>query len=107
MKNSRFNSFLTGLILGVFIQLVSFYVLLMLHKSIAGYTERPVSDFFSGLMDYDAGRRQIIPKLLALAAISELLLFFVFIWTDKLKSARGVIGSAFILGIVIAILKFF
>ena len=70
-----------------------------------GYTERSIFDFLSFFMGYDEGRAQIIPKLLSLSAIPELLLFFVFIWTDKLKSARGVIGSAFLLGIVIIILK--
>ena len=83
------------------------YILLFFHKSYVGYTERPVSDFLSYLMNYGTGRTQIIPKLLSLAAIPDLLLFFAFIWTDRLKSARGVIGSAFLLGIVIAILKFF
>lgn len=107
MKKPFLNTFLFGLFAGLIIELIAFYILLMLNKSIIGYTERSVFDFLAYLMDYDAGRSQIIPKLLSLAAIADLLLFFVFIWTNKLKSARGVVASAFILGFAVVILKFF
>jgi hypothetical protein len=107
MKKPYINTFLFGIITGLIIELIAFYFILMLNKSIIGYTEKSVIDFLTYLMDYDAGRSQIIPKLLSLAAIADLLLFFIFIWTDKLKSARGVIASAFILGIAVVILKFF
>jgi hypothetical protein len=107
MKKPFLNTFLFGLIAGLIIEIIAFYIILMLNKSIIGYTERSVFDFLSYLMDYDEGRSLIIPKLLSLSAIAGLLLFFIFIWTDRLKSARGVIASAFILGIAVVILKFF
>jgi hypothetical protein len=106
MKKPFLNTLLFGIIAGLIIVLIAFYFILMLNKSIIGYTERTVFDFLSYLMDYDAGRSEIIPKLLSLSAIADLLLFFVFIWTDKLKSARGVIASAFLVGIAVMILKF-
>ena len=106
MKKSYYNTFLFGILAGIVVQIVSFYFILLLNKSLVGYTERPVYEFLQYLLQYDAGRTQIIPKLLSLAGISDLLLFFIFIWTEKLRSARGVIGSAFLLGIAILILKF-
>ncbi len=100
------NTFLFGFLTGVIIQLISFYFILFLNKSLVGYTERTAYDFLQYLLNYDTGRTQIIPKLLSLAAISDLLLFFIFIWSGKLRSARGVIGSAFLIGIAIVFFKF-
>lgn len=106
IKKSIYNTFLFGILAGIILQMISFYIILLLNKSLIGYTERSVFEFLAYLMDYEAGWSQIIPKLLSLSAIPDLLLFFAFIWTDRLKSARGVIGSVFLLGIVILILKF-
>jgi uncharacterized membrane protein SpoIIM required for sporulation len=106
MRKTFYDTFLFGILAGVVVQLISFYFILLLHKSLLGYTERSVVEFLQYLLNYDTGRTQIIPKLLSLSAISDLLLFFIFIWTNKLRSARGAIGSAFLLGIVIVILKF-
>jgi uncharacterized membrane protein SpoIIM required for sporulation len=106
MKKSTYDNFLFGIITGIIMQVIAFYIVLVIHKSLLGFTEKSVFSFVSYLMNFDAGRSDIIPKLLSLSAIGDLLLFFIYIWTDNLKSARGVIGSAFLLGIVIVIFKF-
>lgn len=106
MKKSIYNSFLFGLGGGIIVLTIAFFILLFANKSVIGYTERSVFDFLSYLTDYEEGRTQIIPKLLSLSALADLLLFFIFIWTDNLKSARGVIASAFLLGIIIVLLKY-
>ncbi len=51
-------------------------------------------------------RFEMLPKLLSLCAIPNLLLFFVFIWTNRIFSARGVILATLIVGFVMLILKF-
>ncbi len=107
MNKSILNTFLFGLLTGLVFQIIAFCVILILNKSLIGYTERSAFDFFSYLMDYEEGKSQIIPKLLSLSAIADLLLFFIFIWTERLKSARGVIAATLALGVVIVILKFF
>jgi uncharacterized membrane protein SpoIIM required for sporulation len=106
IKKTTFNSFFFGLFTGILVLLVSFYFALYINKTLIGYTERSVFEYFQFLAENQPGWTLIIPKLLSLSAIPDLLLFFIFIWTDNLKSARGVIGSAFLLGIVILILKF-
>ncbi len=106
MKKAYLNTFLFGLITGVLIQLISFLILLYVNKSVVGYTERSSFEFLQYLMNYDTGREIIVPKLLSLAAIADLLLFFIFIWTEKLMSARGAIGAAFLMGLSIVLLKF-
>ncbi len=106
MKKTFSDSFLFGLITGLIIQVLAFFLILFLNKSLIGYTERSVFEFLDYLMGFAEGKSHIIPKLLSLAAISDLLLFFIYLWTNWLKSARGVIGSAFILGTLILLLKF-
>lgn len=106
MNKELINKFLFGFLMGILVQILSFYLLLYVNKSLVGYTERSALEFLNYLMGYDTGREVIIPKLLSLAAISDLLLFFIFIWTEKLKSARGAIGAVFLTGILIILLKF-
>ncbi|KAF5078486.1 hypothetical protein DSECCO2_140240 [anaerobic digester metagenome] len=50
--------------------------------------------------------QQTITKVLSLAVVPNLLIFFLFIWTNKLYSARGTLLSTVILSIAIIIIKF-
>ncbi|MCB8999582.1 MAG: hypothetical protein H6540_05885 [Bacteroidales bacterium] len=106
MKKPVYNSFLFGLLAGILLEIIAFFLVLFINTRILGYTERSIFSFLKYLLDFDTGKQDIIPKLISLSALPALLLFFIFMWTNKLKSARGVIGSAFILGIVIVFLKF-
>lgn len=49
----------------------------------------------------------ITPKLLALSLLPNLILFYGFLRADRLATARGVVFSLFVHGIVIALLKIF
>lgn len=46
-------------------------------------------------------------KLLSLCVVSNLLVFFIFIWSEKYLSARGVLLATFIYGGVVMYLKYF
>jgi hypothetical protein len=48
----------------------------------------------------------LLSKLLSLSAIPNLLLFFVFIWTNRPFSARGVIFATLVVALVMLVLKF-
>jgi hypothetical protein len=48
----------------------------------------------------------MLSKVVSLAAIPNLLLFFLFIWTKRNFSARGVIFATLLLAFVMLILKF-
>ena len=48
----------------------------------------------------------IYSELVSVCVVPNLLLFFIFIWTDRMYSARGVIGATFIYAIIIVILKY-
>ena len=47
----------------------------------------------------------IAPKVISLAALPNLGFFFLFIYTNKLKSARGVLGATIVLTVAVFILK--
>lgn len=48
----------------------------------------------------------LLSKVVSLAAIPNLLLFFLFVWTDRTFSSRGVIFATLILAFVMLVLKF-
>ena len=48
----------------------------------------------------------MLSKVLSLAAIPNLLLFFLFIWTSRMFSARGVIFATLVVALVMLVLKF-
>ena len=47
-----------------------------------------------------------LSKLISLSVIPNLLLFFLFIWTNKSFSARGVIFATLIVAMIMLVLKF-
>lgn len=48
----------------------------------------------------------LLSKVVSLAAIPNLLLFFLFIWTDRTFSSRGVIFATLVLAFLMLVLKF-
>lgn len=48
----------------------------------------------------------MLSKVISLASIPNLLLFFIFIWTDRNFSARGVIFATLIVAAIMLVLKF-
>ncbi len=46
-----------------------------------------------------------VPRILSLAAIPNLASFFLFIYTNNLKAARGVLGATIVLAVIIFIIK--
>ena len=62
----------------------------------------------SGLGKYLVDFQQLgmLSKVISLSAIPNLLLFFIYIWTNRNFSARGVIFATFLLAFVMLILKF-
>jgi hypothetical protein len=49
----------------------------------------------------------VLAKVMSICLIPNLLLFFIFIWSNRLGSARGVLLSMFVAGLVIGLLKIF
>ncbi len=95
MSDKRFDTLLTGLIPALILPaltLLGFWII----KSDRGFV-----DFLTYFQ-----QMKMLSKVVSLTAIPNLLLFFVFIWTKRNFSARGVIFATFLLAFVMLILKF-
>jgi len=95
MSEKRFNTLLTGLIPALVLPaltLVGFWIL----KSDRGFV-----DFLRQFQEMN-----MLSKVVSLTAIPNLLLFFIFIWTNRNFSARGVIFATILLAFLMLILKF-
>ena len=60
--------------------------------------------FFQFLNEFQ--RSGLLAKVVSLAAIPNLLLFFLFNWTDRTFSSRGVIFATLVLAFLMLVLKF-
>ena len=95
-NNINFNTQRIGIISGLLIPVI-IIVGFFIYKS-----PDNISAFFDEII-----RVGIISELVSLCVIPNLLLFFIFMWTNRLQSGRGVIGATFIYVIVVLILKSF
>ena len=94
MSTKKFDNLLSGLIPALVLPvltLLGFWVV----KSDRGFLE-----FLVQFQEMN-----MLSKVVSLAAIPNLLLFFVFIWTNRNFSARGVIFSTLLLAFIMLILK--
>ncbi len=95
MSDKRFDTLLSGLIPALILPaltLLGFWII---------KTDRGFIDFLTYFQ-----KMQMLSKVVSLTAIPNLLLFFVFIWTKRNFSARGVIFASLLLAFLMLILKF-
>ncbi len=92
----KLNSIPTGLISGILLPWLCFILVVLIKKG----------TYSSGEYLHELGAHGAIPRILSICLIPNLLLFFLFLRNDLLRSARGVLFSMFITGIVILITKF-
>jgi len=95
MSERRFDSMLYGLIPGLLLPPLAL-VIFWLVKSDLGFWNFLQRFHLLGMLS----------KVLSLATVPNLLLFFVFIWTHRNFSARGVIFATLLMAFVMMVLKF-
>jgi hypothetical protein len=95
MSRKRFDTLWHGLIPGLLLPALTLVVFWKV-KSDMGFVE-----FLEQFQ-----RLKMLSKVVSLSVIPNLLLFFIFIWTSRNFSARGVIFSTLLLALVMVILKF-
>jgi len=84
-----------GLIPGIFLPLTTL-IFIWAVKYDGGFFEFLTKFQHSGLLS----------KVVSLSAIPNLLLFFLFVWTDRTFSSRGVIFATLVLAFLMLVLKF-
>ncbi len=95
-SKKSWNSLKLGTVLGIawpVVVMVVFYFL-----EFANY---PLDIFFNKLMEM-----RLFSKFVSVCIYPNLLLFFIFIWKNRLYSARGVLLATILLGLFVMILKF-
>ena len=92
-----FNKMWLGTILGLIAP-----VLTMMGYYLYNFNHIPIGKFIEHLFAV-----HIQSSLLSLCVVSNLLVFFIFIWSEKYNSARGVLLSTFLYGGLVVYLKFF
>jgi len=92
--HAKLDKLEAGLILGILLPALAFII-----------TWAIVSD--ASLGDYLNQFRQLgrVSSLISLSAIPNLLLFFIFIWLNKYRAARGVVFATLVLAMLMLILK--
>ncbi|MCP4312576.1 MAG: hypothetical protein GY790_15040 [Bacteroidetes bacterium] len=93
--NKRLDSLVLGLIAGLVLPVVTLSVIWLVSY------EGGLVEFLSSFQ-----RLGMLSKIISLSAIPNLLLFFVFIWTNRTFSARGVIFATLMVAMVMLLLKF-
>ncbi|MGE0076251.1 MAG: hypothetical protein AB7S48_00160 [Bacteroidales bacterium] len=96
MNQGKFNKPIIGFIGGLLLPVLTFvgiYLALYNGKNLFDFVE---ITWLQGNMS----------RVLSLSMLPNLGLFFAFIWTNKLKSAQGVLGVTIVLAFAIIILRF-
>lgn len=92
----NFDVMWLGVLLGIFAPLLfmlGYYLIYYNYMSVAGFVR-----YING--------GNVVSELLSLSLMSNLLVFFIFIWTEKYQAARGVLLSTFLYALPILYFKF-
>jgi len=95
MAEKRFDSMLYGLIPGLLLPPIALVVFWWVKSELG---------LWNFLLRFQA--MGMLSKVLSVVTVPNLLLFFVFIWTQRNFSARGVIFATLLMAFVMLILKF-
>jgi hypothetical protein len=91
----KFDSTKLGAIIGFVIPIIAFYIIL-----------KVVYPFeFMDKSLHNIWLHVVAPRILSLGAIPNLGIFFLFIYTNRLRSARGVLGATVVYTVIVFILK--
>lgn len=95
-KIVKFNSFFLGLIPALILPLISMYVFFLIKFS----KNKSFSEFIDIIQSHN-----VTTKVLSLCVIPNLLLFFIFIWSDRYTPAKGVIFATLVYTFTVLIMK--
>lgn len=92
----KLNNMVLGTVLGVLLTLLSLFIYVHLK-----FDDLTLTDFFRSYF-----KMGILTHMLSLAVIPNLAMFFIFIRTNRLKSARGVLLATFLFAFTVLIIRF-
>lgn len=95
--NSKLNSLTTGLLLGIAGPLLTLFIIYLVITQ-----DMSIQDYIRQLIFF-----KVYTHIISLSVIPNLLTFFIFIWLNKLKSARGVLLATILLALIVLGLRLF
>lgn len=93
----KFDNLLLGIVLGLLTPLFTLFMFYMFTYS--------SQTSFGGFVEYFEKFHNFVPAL-SLCVISNLAVFFLFIWTERYNSARGVVFATLAYAVWVAYRKF-
>lgn len=96
MRKENFDRMWVGTVLGIAVPFVSLLIYQALKFDSLSFVEFLRSYFRMGILSH----------VISLAVIPNLIVFFLFIHTDLLKSARGVLLATFLFAFTVLLLRF-
>jgi hypothetical protein len=94
MSEKKYDTLLTGLIPGLVLPILTLIGIWIIKS------DKGLWDFLVQFQELN-----MLSKMVSLSGIPNLLLFFLFIWTNRNVSARGVVFATIVLAFVMLILK--
>lgn len=93
----KYDRLWIGLVGAVVLTIIGFFIFFAINKA-----------EFSSFNDFINTLRltQMFSSIVSLSALPNLLLFFIFIWTHRNRSAKGVLTAIMLITILVAILRF-
>ncbi|MDY0201334.1 MAG: hypothetical protein WC951_06120 [Bacteroidales bacterium] len=92
---SKLDSTVLGLIVGAIVPIIT-YLLILKFVYPFEFADRSLHNIWLHLM---------APRMISIAAIPNLGFFFLFIYTNKLKSARGVLTATIVYAVAVLVMK--
>jgi hypothetical protein len=86
-----------GFVLGIIVPAITFFGIYLF-----AFPSQSLISFYEMITT-----KGFFTQLLSLAVIPNVLVFFIFIWTNKLIGARGVLAATIIIAILVFALKIF
>lgn len=96
-KKKSFNSIIAGIIPGILLPAISIYLFYVFQDAFSGKFDQYIKRIF----EY-----RVFSKVLSVCLIANLAIFFIFIKTNRYKSARGVIVATFLYAAFILVYMF-
>ena len=90
----KWNKIIFGMVPGMLAPGITFF---LIYLNLSG--ERNIVEFFNYLES-----THVLTKFLSLSVVPNLLLFFIFIWIDLLKTARGVLGATMVYAFAVVLI---
>ncbi len=90
----KWNKIVFGLVPGMLVPVITYF---LIYLNLSG--DKNMVEYFNSLASTN-----VLTKILSLAVVPNLLLFFIFIWADLLKTARGVLSATIIYAFAIILM---